>query len=56
MAAEGQSDNMAIDMQVHIKQRGVIEYLHMQKMAPVNIHQCLLDFYGDQTVDMSSVR
>jgi len=27
-----------------------------KKMAAIDIHQCLLKFYGDQTVDVSSVR
>ena len=31
MAAEGQSDKMVFDMEVHIKQRCVIEFLHAEK-------------------------
>lgn len=27
-----------------------------KKMAPTDIHQPLLEFYGDQTVDVSTVR
>jgi len=38
MAAEGQSDKMASDMEVHIKQRCGIEFLHVEKVAPTNIH------------------
>jgi len=38
MEAEGQSDKMAIDMKVRMKQRGVIGFLHAEKMAPTDIH------------------
>ena len=38
MAAEGQSDKMASDMEVHMKQRCVTEFLHVEKMAPIDIH------------------
>ena len=38
MAAEGQSDKMASDMEVQMKQRGVAEFLHVEKMAPTDIH------------------
>ena len=33
MAAEGQSDNMASDVEVHVKQNGATEFLHEEKMA-----------------------
>ena len=56
MAAEGQSDKMASDMEVHMKQRGAPEFLHAEKMAPIDIHQYLLNVHGDQTVDVSTVR
>ena len=56
MAAERQSDKMASDMEVQMEQRCVIEYLHAQKMAPTDNHQCLLNIYGDQPVDLSTVR
>ena len=39
-----------------MKQRYVIEFLHAEKMAPNDIHQRLLNIYGDQTVDVSTVR
>ena len=32
MAAEGQSDKMASDMEVHMKQRCVTEFLHAKKL------------------------
>lgn len=48
MSAEGQSHKMAFDMEVSMKQKCVIEYLHVEKMAPTDIHWCLLYTYGDQ--------
>jgi len=56
MAAEGQSDKMETDMGVKMKQRYITEFLHVEKTAPINIHQCLPNVYGDQTVDVSTVR
>jgi len=56
MTAEGQSDKMASDMEVRMKQRYVIEFLHAEKIAPNDIHRRLLNVYGDQTVDVSTVR
>jgi hypothetical protein len=56
MTAEGQSDKMASDMEVRMKQRCVIEFLQAEKIAPNDIHQRLLNVYGDQTVDVSTVR
>ena len=55
MTAEGQSDKMASDMEVRMKQMCVIEFLHAEKIAPSDIHQRLLNVYGDQTVDVSTV-
>ena len=37
MAAEGQSDKMAPDMEVHMKQRCGIEFLHVENIALVDI-------------------
>ena len=54
MAAGGQSDKMVSDMEMHRKQRCGIEFLHVKKMAPIDICQCLLNVYGDQTVDVST--
>jgi len=51
MTAEGQSD-----MEVCMKQRCVIEFLHAEKIAPNDIHRRLLNIYGDQTVHVSTVR
>jgi len=55
MTAVGQSDKTASDMEVCMKQRCVIEFLHAEKIAPIDIHQCLLNVYGDHTVDVSTV-
>ena len=56
MAAEGQSDRMASDMGVWMKQRRAIELLHVEKIAPIDIHWHLLNIYGDQTMDVSTVK
>ena len=37
-AAEGQSDKMASDMELHMEQRRVIEYLHADKNLLTDIH------------------
>jgi len=47
---------MASDTKVCMKQRCVIEFLHAGKIAPNDIHRRLLNVYGDQTVDVSTVR
>jgi len=56
MTAEGQSDKVASDMEVCMKQRCVTEFLYVEKNAPNDIHRRLLNVYGDQTVDVSTVR
>ena len=56
MAAEGQSDRMASDMEMCMKWECVTEFLHVEKMAPTDIHWCLLNVCRDQTVDVSTVR
>jgi len=52
MAAEGQSDQMVSDVEVHMRQRGITEFLHVEKIVPTDIHDCLLNVYGDQTADV----
>ena len=47
---------MASDMRVRAKQRCVIEFLHAEKIAPNEIHQRLLNIYGDKTVDLNTVK
>jgi hypothetical protein len=39
-----------------MKQRFVTEFLHAEKNVPNDIHRRLLTVYGDQTVDVSTVR
>ena len=56
MAAEWQSDTMASDMEVHMKQRGVTEFLHAERMVPTDTHHHLLNVYGDQAAIVSRVR
>ena len=53
MAAEGQSDRMVSDMEACIQQRCVTEFLHAEKMTPIDTDMMNV---GDQTVDMSTVR
>ena len=48
MTAEGQSGKMVSDMEVRMKQRCVIEFLHAEKIAPNDIHRRLLNVYGEQ--------
>ena len=54
MAAEGQSGKTVFDTEVHMKQRRVTEFLHVGKEW--HPRMCLLNVYGDQTVDVSTVR
>jgi hypothetical protein len=35
------------EMETRMKQRSVIEFLHAEKIAPIDIHQRLLNVYGD---------
>jgi hypothetical protein len=54
--SRGHSDKMASHVEVRMKQRCVTEFLHAEKIAPNDIYRCLLNVYGDQTVDVSTVR
>jgi len=56
MAAEGPSDRMASDMEERMKQKGGTGFLHVEKIAPTDIHWYLLNVYGDQAVDGSTVK
>ena len=42
--------------EVHTKKRYVTEFLHAEKIAPTDIHWCLLNVDGDQPTDVSTVR
>jgi len=41
---------------VCMKQRCSTEYLHAEKIAPIDIYHRLLNVYGDQTMDVNTVR
>ena len=56
MTADGHSDRLASAMGACMKQRCVTEFLHVETMAPTDIHRHLLNIYGDQTVDVGTVR
>jgi len=56
MAAEGWADTMASDMEVCMEQRCGNEFLHEAKNVPTDIHQHPLNFDGDQTGDVSTVK
>ena len=47
---------MLSDIEVCMKQRCGTEYLHAEKVAPIDIHQCLLNVYGHQPVNVSTAR
>ena len=53
---QGGSDKTASDMEVQIKQRCVTEFLCAEKMVPTDIHQCFLNIYGDQIVNVSTLK
>lgn len=44
------------DMEEHTNQRRGIKFLHMEKMTPTDIHRLLLNVYGYQTADVSTVK
>ena len=56
MAEEGLPDKLVPDVAVHVKQRFVFEFIHVDKIASIHVHQLLLNIYGDQPVDVSTVR
>jgi len=47
---------MVSDVKVQVTQRCGFEFLHKEKMTPTGIHLHLLTIYGDQTMDVSTVR
>lgn len=47
---------MTAPSDVRFKQCAVIEFLVAKNVKPVDIHRCLLAIYGNQTLDVSSVR
>lgn len=52
----GQSDKMASETEVCMKHKCITELLHVEKMAPTDIHQWLLNIYGDQTMKVSRLK
>ena len=56
MAAERWSDKVMSDMEVEMKERCVTKFLLIEKMATVDVHGHLWNTYGDQQVDVSTVR
>ena len=47
---------MMSDMKVYGKQRCVIEFRLVEKMVPTDVCQHVLNVYGDQAVDVHTVR
>ena len=47
---------MEVFSDVRFKQRAVIEFLTAEKFPPVAIHKRMQAVYGDQCVDVSTVR
>ena len=47
---------MTFDTETPLKQRCETEFLHEEIIAPIDIHQHLLNTDGDQTVDVSTER
>ncbi|PNF23675.1 Mariner Mos1 transposase [Cryptotermes secundus] len=56
IATAEQSIKIASDIEVRKKQRCVIEFLTAKQTAPIDIHRRLLKVYGDDTVNVSTVR
>lgn len=48
LTAEGQSPKMLYRMEVCVKQRGGVEFLHAENMAPIDICWHSMNVYGDQ--------
>ena len=47
---------MVSDTEMNMLQKCGIEFLHVENTAPTDIHQCLLNAYGDQTVDVTALK
>jgi len=56
MAAEGQPDKLVSDVEVCVTESCVTEFLHVKKIAPIDIYPPFLNRYLDQTVYVSTVR
>ena len=59
MAAEGQSDRMVSDMEVPMKQRCGIEFLHAEKLASIDnssvLAKCLWSPIGEHSEAVGGV-
>lgn len=47
---------MASEMKVYMKQKCIIEFLHEQQIAFIDINQHLLNDYRSQSMDVTTVR
>lgn len=56
MEAEEQSDKKKSNTEVRMKQKCGIELLCAERISPADIHWYLLNMYGDQKVDVSTMR
>lgn len=43
-------------MEVRKKQRCIIEFPHVERIVFIDIYRCLLNVYGKQTVDVTTVK
>ena len=53
MAAEGQSDKVASDMEVQMKQRMELNSSISKKIMPFDVYQCLENVYRAQQVGVA---
>lgn len=53
IVADWQSGKMMSVMKVHMKKRCALEFLHTWKISSINIFECLLNVYGNQTIEGS---
>lgn len=56
MAEEGQSGIMVSHIKVRMKKKCRTEFLHAGKIVPTDIHWLLVNVYGYQLMDESTVR
>ena len=56
MAAEKQSENTVYEMEILMMERCGIQFLQVEEIMSIGIHHHMLNVYGDQTVDMSTVK
>ena len=54
--SRGEYDKMVTDMEVRVNQSYATEFLREIKIAPIHIHQCLLNVHDDQIVNVSTMR